>query len=142
MKNFVWSVLIVAGFGTMGGVAVAQTLDKAQVFPFDQMPVSKMANGGESRSIVHGVLAGGEVVGLHESVQPVGAVPNAAHVIEHTEFIVVVTGTVDFLHDGKAERVGPGGVILVAPGTMHTLKNVGDVPARYVVVAIGGDTKK
>ncbi len=38
--------------------------------------------------------------------------------------------------------VGPGGVIFVAIGTMHTVKNVGEVPAKYVVVQIGGDTKK
>jgi hypothetical protein len=30
----------------------------------------------------------------------------------------------------------------VALGTMHTVKNVGDVPAKYVVVAVGGDVKK
>ena len=51
-------------------------------------------------------------------------------------------GTVQFEHDGKAEEVGPGGVIYVAFGTMHRLRNVGNVPAKYVVIAIGGDTKR
>jgi mannose-6-phosphate isomerase-like protein (cupin superfamily) len=55
---------------------------------------------------------------------------------------VVQEGTVAFEHDGKSEKVGPGGVIYVAFGTMHRVRNVGDGPAKYFVVQIGGDTKK
>ena len=118
---------------------VSMSLAQAKVFPFDQMPVRKMANGGESRDIVQGVLATGESVALHESILPVGSVPNPAHRIEHSEFIVVREGTLEFDHDGKTETVGPGGVIYVAFGTLHRVKNVGRVPAGYVVIAIGGD---
>ena len=54
-------------------------------------------------------------------------------------------GELEFQHevDGKvvAERVGPGGVIYVAFGTNHAVKNVGAVPAKYFVMAIGGDAK-
>lgn len=117
-------------------------LSHSKAFLFDQMPMKKMANGGESRNIVQGTLATGESIALHESMQPVGSVPNPAHRIEHSEFILVQEGTLEFDHDGKAERVGPGGVIYVAFGTLHQVKNVGDVPAKYLVVAIGGDTKK
>ena len=109
---------------------------------FADMPVRKMANGGESRDVLRGVLPTGEAVGVHESMQVVGAVPNPPHKIDHSEIITVIEGTLSFEHDGKSEKVGPGGVIFVAMGTMHTVKNVGDVPAKYVVVQIGGDTKK
>jgi len=132
-----------------GGVAVAQTpsttagaLTDSRVFVLEQMPVRKMANGGESRDVMHGALAMGEVVGVHESVQPAGATPGPLHTIQHSELITVLEGTVTFEHDGKEEKVGPGGVIYVAMGTLHRLKNVGDVPAKYCVVQIGGDTKK
>jgi quercetin dioxygenase-like cupin family protein len=77
-----------------------------------------------------------------EWMQPVGMTPNPAHAIQHTELIVVQQGTLEFLHDGKTERVGPGGIIYVAFGTTHAVKNVGDVPAKYVVIQIGGDTKE
>lgn len=132
----------VAGFGGVEARAVGPTLSHSAVFRVGEMPVRKMANGGESWDVVHGVLATGEAVSVHESQQPVGAVPNPAHVIQHTEFIVVLDGTVEFLHDEKSEKVGPGGVIYVALETRHQLKNVGDGPAKYVVVAIGGDVKK
>ncbi|WP_245536447.1 cupin domain-containing protein [Terriglobus saanensis] len=101
-----------------------------------------MANGAEFRSIVHGELKTGESVDLHETMQPVGTVPSPLHAIQHSEFIVVREGMIVFVHEGKVERVGPGGVMYVALGTIHSLKNVGDVPARYVVIAIGGDVKK
>jgi quercetin dioxygenase-like cupin family protein len=142
-------------FGGLGllagtsGAAVAQTppttagaLSESRVFVLEEMPVRKMANGGESRDVLHGVLATGEVVGVHESEQPAGAVPSPMHTIQHSELIVVREGTVGFEHDGKVERVGPGGVIYVAMGTLHRLKNVGDRSAKYCVVQIGGDTKK
>jgi quercetin dioxygenase-like cupin family protein len=134
---------------TLGGVECAQTtaapdgaLSESQVFVLEQMPVRKMANGGESRDVVHGALATGEVVGVHESVQPVGATPSPLHTIQHSELITVLEGTLEFDHDGKEEKAGPGSVIYVAKGTLHRLKNVGDGPAKYCVVQIGGDTKK
>jgi len=124
------------------GTPANQVLSQPTVFLFDQLPVSKMANGGESRNIVRGTVITGEAVALHESILPVGSVPNPPHKIQHSEFITVLAGTLAFEHDGKSERVGPGGVIYVAFGTLHTLRNVGDVPAKYMVVAIGGDTAK
>lgn len=121
------------------------TLGPAHAIPYEAMPVRTMANGGESRDIAHGTLATGETVNLHQSMQVAEAVPNPLHVIQHTEFILVREGELEFQHevDGKvvAERVGPGGVFYVAFGTNHTVKNVGAVPARYFVVAIGGDAK-
>jgi mannose-6-phosphate isomerase-like protein (cupin superfamily) len=134
---------------SIGKVAEAQTpavnagaLSESRVFVLEEMPVRKTANGGESWDVMHGALATGEVVGVHESEQPAGATPVPLHVIQHSELIVVREGTVGFEHDGKVEKVGPGGVIYVAMGTQHRLKNVGDGPAKYVVIAIGGDVKK
>jgi quercetin dioxygenase-like cupin family protein len=75
-------------------------------------------------------------------MQPAGTIPPALHKIQHSELIVVEQGTLEFDHDGKAERAGPGSIIYVALGTVHAVKNVGDGPAKYVVIQIGGDTKK
>jgi len=124
----------------------AGPLGTAHAIPFDQMAARTMANGGESRDIVHGTLATGETVNLHQSLQVAGATPNPLHVIQHSEFICVREGTLEFQHEdasGKliTEDVGPGGVIYVAFGTKHTVRNAGATPARYFVIAIGGDAK-
>jgi len=121
--------------------AAGGALSQSRVYTLDQMPVRKMANGGESRDVLRGRLSTGEAVGVHESTQPAGMVPNPPHTIQHTEVMVVVEGTLAFEHDGKSEKVGSGGVIFVASGTLHTVRNVGEGTAKYCVVQVGGDTK-
>lgn len=122
--------------------AAPNPLATSRVFAYDQMTAKTAPNGAVGRNVVAGTLASGEAIGVHETTQPAGTAPNPPHRIQHSEVIVVREGTLEFDHDGKAERAGPGSVIYVALGTLHSLKNVGDGPASYVVVQIGGDTKK
>jgi quercetin dioxygenase-like cupin family protein len=129
------------------GLAAAQTttgnsLATARVFDYDQMQVRTAPNGTEYRAVFNGTLATGESVGAHESMQPAGTLPPPLHKNQHSELIVVQQGTVEYSHDGKAERAGPGSILYIPIGTEHAVKNVGDGPAKYVVLQIGGDTKK
>jgi len=148
--NLRWAVVCLAAVVGVGGSmangqvaanASLPVMKDAMVYQLEEMPARKMANGGESRDSIRGRIATGEAVAVHESVLPVGSAPNPQHVIQHSEIITVMQGTVAFERGDKSERVSSGGVIYVAFGTMHTLRNVGDVPAKYVVVAIGGDVK-
>lgn len=122
--------------------AADNPLATSRVFTYDQMRTRTNPNGSESRFVFNGTLATGESVGAHESLQPAGTAAPQLHKIQHSEVIVVEQGTVEFHHDGKVERAGPGNIIYVAIGTMHAIKNVGDGPARYAVIQIGGDVKK
>ena len=117
------------------------TLSDSEVLSPDRLQVTTNANGGKRWSILHGVLATGEAIALHESLQPAGIAPNPAHSIQHSELILVQQGTLLFEYDGGSETVAEGGVIFVAFGTRHAARNVGDGPAKYLVVAIGGDTR-
>ncbi len=137
--------LAIPGLGC--AVACAQTtsenpLAAARVFSFDEMTAKTAPNGTVGRSFFRGTLTTGETVAVHETMQPAGTAPNPAHRIQHSEVIVVEEGTLEFEHDGKAERAAAGSIIYVALGTLHTVKNVGNGSARYVVIQIGGDTKK
>jgi mannose-6-phosphate isomerase-like protein (cupin superfamily) len=134
-------------FAAMTSVAQEQTaapdaLTQARVYTLDQILPRKMANGGQSRDVLHGALPTGEIINVHESEQPAGATPNPAHTIQHTEVIVIIQGTVVFEHDGKSEKAGPGDILYVAKGTLHQLRNTGQDTAKYCVVQIGGDTRK
>jgi mannose-6-phosphate isomerase-like protein (cupin superfamily) len=124
--------------------AGAGSLGAARAIPLGQMEERKTP-AGEGWNIAHGTLATGETVNLHQSMQVAGAPPAQTHVIQHTEFVLVREGEVDFVHEAGGqmltERVGPGGVIYIAFGTKHAIRNAGSVPARYFVVAIGGDAK-
>jgi quercetin dioxygenase-like cupin family protein len=116
-------------------------LAQSRVVRFVDMPARHMANGGESRDVLRGQLATGETVALHGSMQVAGMAPNPAHPIQHSEFILVQEGTLEFRHDDKVEQAGPGSVIYVAKGTVHAVRNIGDSAAKYMVVAVGGDVK-
>lgn len=118
-----------------------RTLTESKVISLDQIPVTRSANGVQRWNVIEGVLATGEAIAVHESLQPAGIAPNSSHTIQHSELILVQEGTLLFQYDGKSEKVGAGGVILVASGTNHAAKNVGDGPAKYLVIAIGGDTQ-
>lgn len=119
--------------------AVKTIAAESRVYPYAKMPVRKNANGSESRDVMKGTLPTGEKVSVHATEQPKGLKPNPAHAIEHTEVICVRTGDLEFMHDGKTERAKAGDMILVAKGTMHQVRNVGDGPVEYVVFSIGGD---
>lgn len=116
-------------------------LMKARVFSPAGM-MQTLPNGGERWQVVEGALVTGETASLHESMMPAGTKAPVLHKIMHTEFIVVMEGTVEFAHDGTTEKVEAGSVMYVPQGTFHYLKNVGSGPARYMVIAIGGDTKR
>jgi len=118
------------------------TLDKARIFRLEEIPARVAPNGSEGRNLFNGTLATGEVVGAHVTLQPAGTVPGAVHTIQHSELIVIVEGTVTFDHDGQTETAGPGSVLYVMPGTMHRLRNTSAAPVQYVVIQVGGDTKK
>ena len=88
----------------------------SKVFRFAEMPVRKMANGGESRDVMRGKLVTGEVVALHESMQVAGMAPNPMHRIEHTEVIMVQDGTMEFKFEDHTERERPGHGVLRGEG--------------------------
>src|SRR5581483_11560508 len=95
------------------------------------------SGGAATRPILHGKLATGELVELHETTLLPGQMPHAAHKHVHTEFMLIREGTLELILENRTERVAPGGVVYAASGELHALKNVGSVPANYFVIAIG-----
>lgn len=119
----------------------SKTLSNSEVFSLDRIPATTSVNGAKRWDIVQGVLATGEAIAVHESLQPPGMAPNPPHTIQHSELILVQEGTLLLEYNGRSEKVSSGGVIFVASGTRHAARNVGDGPAKYLVIAIGEDPK-
>src|SRR5471030_1952197 len=113
----------------------------AKVFAMGAIAETKQANGAGRKMVFDGKLATGEAISAHESTAPAGTLAAPAHKIAHSEFIMVMEGTMEFVHDGKTDRANAGDVIYVAYGTNHQVRNAGDGVARYLVFQMGGDTK-
>ena len=113
----------------------------AKVFAMGSIADVKQANGSARKMVFDGKLGTGEAISAHESAAPAGTPAAAAHVIKHSEFIVVMEGTMELVHDGKTDIAKAGDVMYVAYGTNHQVRNAGDGVARYLVFQMGGDTK-
>lgn len=115
----------------------AEILSSSKVFPFDKLTVDRSANGAETRPVLRGKLPTGEMLEVHETLLPAGAMPHPPHHHLHSELWLVREGTVELTVEGHGQTVGPGGVGFAASNQEHGIKNVGHGPAQYFVVAIG-----
>jgi quercetin dioxygenase-like cupin family protein len=137
------AIAAVGGFSLSANAESASDVEKgaalshSETFPYEQLPVTNLPNGGTMRRVISGVLVTGEYIEVHESMLPPGKMPHPPHRHRNSEILFIREGELEFLNNGRPERVGPGGVVFTASNILHGLRNIGDTPATYFVIAIG-----
>ena len=116
--------------------ADAATLSTSKVIPFSSLTVRKFPNGGEQRRVISGTLTTGEFFEVHETMLPAGETPHPPHKHPNSEMLFIQTGALEYDDNGKITPVGPGDIVFTASNQMHGLKNVGTMPATYIVVSV------
>ncbi len=137
-------LVALSAFAAMGVVAAeGQTagdgpvLAHSEFFSFDQLPVTTGANGAQTRPVLQGRLPTGEFLEVHETTMPPGQMPHPPHRHTHSEMMLVREGKLEVTSEGKRGMVEAGGIAFNASGVLHGVKSVGNVPAKYFVVAVG-----
>lgn len=104
--------------------------------PFDTLPV-KQNGKNESRPILNGVTRAGCPLEAHETTLAPGAMPHPPHHHEHEEMFLIEKGAVTVTIAGRSTELGPGSAAFIRSGEEHGIRNTGQEPAQYFVVAIG-----
>ncbi len=81
---------------------------------------------------VTGAETGGAYSMVETVTQPGGGTP--PHRQADTEAFYVLEGTYGFLVEGEQRVLGPGESIAIPVGTVHAFSNVGQTPARMLIV--------
>jgi mannose-6-phosphate isomerase-like protein (cupin superfamily) len=127
--------LLPAAVGLKGFAAGDNPMPSA-AYGYNKLPVQTLDHA-EMRRVLKGKLATGESLEVHETTLPAGAAPHAPHHHVHSEMWLIREGTVELTVNGTAYSLGSGGVGFVHSNDEHGIKNVGDTPAKYFVVAVG-----
>jgi quercetin dioxygenase-like cupin family protein len=128
---------------TAGASSLAEdassSLTQSHAYSLQSLKVVQQKTGFETRQVLNGKIADGELLDIHHSTLPAGQMPHPAHQHKHAELLVLLDGNLEFYNNNATEHVAGGDIVFAAPNQLHGWKNVGDRPAKYYVIAIGTD---
>jgi quercetin dioxygenase-like cupin family protein len=129
-------VAAIAAAATLAGVAAVSARSavlSSTVFDWTAMNAQPNKTGSV-RKVVQMPTATLDELEIHITTLNPGETPHAPHKHPDEELLIVKEGTVESLVNGELKRVGPGSVIFQAANQMHSIRNVGAVPATYHVI--------
>lgn len=106
------------------------------VVRFDALDLTDSPNGNASVPIATASRGAGEVSIIRQRQQPGGFNPSHTH--DREEAMVVLEGSLDVTSDGETHTLHAGDTIVIRANTAHQLRNAGDEPAEWLLVAPAG----
>lgn len=104
----------------------------SRVFDWNDLTV-RSTNVGERRDVANQPTATLKTLECHISTLSSGMDSHPQHQHAREEFIILKEGVLDVIINGVANRTGPGSLFFFASNDFHSLRNVGDTPATYLV---------
>jgi len=129
-------VALIAMSFTLGAVAAASARGPVMgstIFDWNTFTATPNKTGAV-RKVVQQPTATLDELEIHITTLNPGQTPHAPHQHPDEELLIVKEGTVESLVNGELKRVGPGSIIFQAANQLHSIRNVGDVPATYHVI--------
>ncbi len=77
-----------------------------------------------------------EVSIIRQRQEPNGE--NPPHTHDREEVVIMLGGWVEISIDGERHQLGPGDAVILPPNALHQLRNRGDEPADWLLIAPSG----
>lgn len=122
-------------FATLAIVSVANSqgsILSSAIFDWNLME-AKPTEVGVSRRVFRSPTATLAELECHITTLNPGKAAHPPHKHPEEEVLIIKEGTVEALVNGQLKNVGPGSVIFQASNQLHTIRNVGTIPATYHV---------
>lgn len=129
------SLALVAG-ASVGHIASADSrppVQQSTLFDWNVIPVQQTGIG-QFRQLLRAPTATLDELEIHATTLNPGQSSHPPHKHPNEELVVLDSGKLEATSNGTTKILGPGSVIFNASNQMHSVKNVGDVPATYHVI--------
>jgi XRE family transcriptional regulator, regulator of sulfur utilization len=129
------ALALVAG-ASVGQVAAAdlrQPVQESTLFDWNTIAVQQ-TGVGQYRQLLRAPTATLDELEIHVTTLNPGQTSHPPHKHPNEELVVLASGKLEATSNGATRVLGPGSVIFNASNQLHSVKNVGDVPATYHVI--------
>ncbi len=120
----------------LGHVATARSaapVQESALFDWNALAAGK-TDVGFYRQVLRAPTATLDELEIHVTTLNPGQASHPPHKHPNEELVILASGKLEAMSNGKTQVLGPGSVIFNAQNQMHSVKNVGDVPATYHVI--------
>jgi quercetin dioxygenase-like cupin family protein len=124
-----------AGIG-IGYVAAADSqppVQESELFDWNAISI-KPTEVGQFRQFMRARTATLDELEIHATTLNPGQASHPPHKHPNEELVILASGKLEATSNGKTRQLGPGSVIFNASNQMHSVRNIGDVPATYHVI--------
>jgi quercetin dioxygenase-like cupin family protein len=130
---FVALIAVVLTLAGVSAVSARGPVMGSRVFDWNSLTPTPNKTGAVRR-VVQEPTATLDELEIHITTLNPGETPHAPHQHPDEELLIVKEGTVESLNNGELKRLGPGSIIFQAANQLHSIRNVGSVPATYHVI--------
>ncbi len=143
MASIAAALCVGAGLGHVATARSASSVQESTLFDWNSISASK-TEVGQYRQLMRAPTATLDELEIHVTTLNPGLSSHPPHKHANEELVILSSGKLEAMSNGKTQVLGPGSVIFNASNQMHSVRNVGDEPATYHVInwASPGSMKK
>jgi quercetin dioxygenase-like cupin family protein len=121
------------GIGHVASADAQPAVQESELFDWNSL-TSKPTEVGQFRQILRARTATLDELEIHSTTLNPGKASHPPHKHPNEEIVILDSGKLEATSNGKTRQLGPGSVIFNASNQMHSVRNIGDVPATYHVI--------